>query len=92
MTTLNHTQITDFIRNHSGWLLENGRLEKTFVFSNFSRAMVFVNKIINPIEEFQSYPVIRIAYNRVLVSLFNNMQGKLTELELSIAKEMDQLA
>lgn len=92
MTSLNHTQITDFIRNHSGWSLENGRLEKTFVFSNFSRAMVFVNKIINPIEEFQSYPVIRIAYNRVLVSLFNNMQGKLTELELSIAKEMDQLA
>ena len=91
MPELTERETQDFIFKNPGWSLENGRLEKTFIFQNFARAIVFVNKIINPIEEFQSYPVIRIAYNRVMVSLFNHMQGHLTETELQMAKEMDLL-
>ena len=91
MAELTDREIQDFTHKNPGWSLVQGRLEKTFLFQNFARAIVFVNKIINPIEEFQSYPVIRIAYNRVLVSLFNQMQGYLTDTELQMAKEMDSL-
>lgn len=85
-------QINDFISKNPTWSFVDGRLEKTFVFKDFSRSLIFLNKIVNPIEEQQSYPLIKITYNRVFVSLFNHTRGTLTEQEIIIAQEMDRLA
>ena len=54
--------------------------------------MVFVNKIVNPIEEYQNYPKIVITYDRILVSLFTHQAGSLTVMDFEIAKEMNELA
>lgn len=75
----------------SGWVLNKGRLEKTFLFSNFARAAVFFNKMVNPIEENENYPQITIIYNRVLVSLMTPEAGKLTEKDFTLAKSFDEL-
>lgn len=74
-----------------GWLYLDGRLQKTYKFLDFTRAILFLNKIVNPIEEGQSYPKIELAYNQVLVNLFNNMAGGITEKEITIAHEFDRL-
>lgn len=76
----------------SGWSVENGRLEKEYRFQNFARAMVFVNKLVNPIEEYQNYPRILITYDRVHVSLFTNQVGAITETDIAMAKEFDELS
>lgn len=75
-----------------GWILNKGRIEKTFEFKNFARAAVFFNKIVNPIEELAHYPVLVIAYNRVSVSLFSNEAGTITEKDFILAGEIEGLA
>lgn len=74
-----------------GWTLVEGRLEKEYTFLNFARALVFVNKIVNPVEEHQNYPRITITYNRVKVSLLNHVSGVLAPVDFEVAAEMDSL-
>ena len=76
----------------TGWTIENGRLEREFIFKDFSRAMIFLNKIVNPIEESQNYPRITLTYNRVFISLFNNAVGALTLLDFEMAESFSKLA
>ncbi len=74
-----------------GWNISNGRLEKEFRFENFAKTMLFLNKIMNPIEEHQNYPRMTIVYDRVLISLFTGMVGALTELDFEMAEEFNRL-
>lgn len=85
-------EIRERLEKLKGWSLNKGRIEKTFEFKNFARAAVFFNKIVNPIEEAQHYPVIVIAYNRVSLSLFSNAAGAITEKDFLLAAEVDKLA
>lgn len=91
MKPLESTDIQNFLSQNPQWDFSEGHLERTFQFPNFARAMVFVNKIINPIEEFQSYPRIKITYNRVTVSLLDHTRGYLTLNELKMAEEFEKL-
>lgn len=75
----------------SDWILNRGRLEKTYLFPNFARAAIFFNKLVNPIEEQAHYPVIVIAYNRVSVSLSTNEEGSITEKDFVLATAFDAL-
>ena len=84
-------EIREHLSKLLGWVLNKGRIEKTFEFANFARAAIFFNKIINPIEEQQHYPVIVVSYNRVSLSLFTNAAGALTEKDFSLAKAIDAL-
>lgn len=85
-------ELFEALKTLPGWLVVEGRLEKEFRFANFSRALVFVNKIVNPIEEYQNYPKIIITYDRVRLSLHTNAMGGLTTEDLAMAKEMNALA
>lgn len=80
------------LQSMPGWYIENNRLKREYQFENFVRAMVFVNKIVNPIEENQNYPRITIAYNRVTLSLFTNEVGAVTVMDFEMAAEFDRLA
>ena len=80
------------LQSMPGWVVVGERLEKIFRLQNFARAMVFVNKIVNPVAEQQNYPKITITYDRVLVSLFTNEAGGITFMDLDMAREMDALA
>lgn len=81
----------EHLKKLKDWRIVTGRLEREFRFPSFARAILFVNQIVNPIEEHQSYPQIQITYNRVTVSLFNTEAGRLTEAEFTMAAEMDGL-
>jgi 4a-hydroxytetrahydrobiopterin dehydratase len=85
-------EIQSLLQETPGWIVEKNRLNKEFKFQNFSRAMIFVNKTVNPIEEHQNYPRILILYNRVFVSLFSNEVGALTTTDFEMAKQFNQLA
>lgn len=85
-------ELFEALKTLPGWSVANGRLEKEFRFVNFARALVFVNKIVNPIEENQNYPKILITYDRVHLSLHTNALGGLTTQDLTMAQEMNTLA
>lgn len=85
-------ELFEALKTLPGWSVVNGRLEKEFRFVNFARALIFVNKIVNPIEENQNYPKILITYDRVHLSLYTNTLGGLTTQDLAMAQEMNALA
>ncbi|MBF0106679.1 MAG: 4a-hydroxytetrahydrobiopterin dehydratase [Deltaproteobacteria bacterium] len=85
-------RLREQIQNMPGWQIKKERLEKIYQFEDFSSAIIFVNKLVNPIEENQNYPRLLITYNRVFVSLFTNQAGGVTLLDLDMAKEFDALA
>ncbi len=86
------TEMQGMLSKMKGWLIDKNRLVKEYQFPDYARAMVFVNKIVNPIEENQNYPRILISYNRVFISLFNNDAGAITVMDFEMAEEFDRLA
>lgn len=91
-SSMKDLEIRERLSRLTGWALNRGRLEKTFLFRDFARAAVFFNKIVNPIEERQHYPVIVVSYNRVSVSTFSNTDGALTEKDFLLAADIEALA
>lgn len=85
-------EMREKLQTLSGWEIVDGRLHKEFRFPNFARAMIFLNKIVNPIEENQNYPKIIIAYDRVQLFLFTHAAGALTVMDFSMAEEINTLA
>ncbi|EKD50347.1 MAG: Pterin-4-alpha-carbinolamine dehydratase superfamily [uncultured bacterium] len=85
-------EIQALIADRNGWVIDKNRLVKEYQFADFARAIVFVNKLVNPIEERQNYPRILVTYNRVYVSLFTNEVGGITLLDFDMAKDFDLLA
>lgn len=85
-------EIGEFLKSHPSWSLEEGRLEREYQFDDFTRSMLFLNKIVNPIQEHDLYPRITITYNLVRLSLLNPHTGTLTENDLKMAHEFDELS
>lgn len=86
---LNSSQIQSLLQELKGWALNGDRLEKEFQFRDFSRAVLFVNKLVNPAEEHQIYPLVRITYNRVLVTVFGLSGAGLREKEFAMVKDVE---
>ncbi len=74
------------------WGFSGDRLEKIFIFKDFIEAMVFVNECVNPIQSAQSFPRVTITYNRVHFSIFDNTVGALSQDDILLAREIEQLA
>lgn len=80
------------IKNAAGWELKDGKLVKTYKFSDFLGSILFLNKCVNPIEEQHSYPGLFVSYNLVVVSIYNTIHGGIREEELLMLEEFDRLA
>lgn len=89
---LSENQIRESVKKSSGWTFEGGRLTKTHKFLDFVRAVLFINKLVNPIEEHQSYPQIEVSYNTAKIMLYNHQCGGITETEIQMMEEIDVLA
>lgn len=89
---LSLVEIGSFLKDYPSWSMVEGRLERDYKFTDFARSMLFLNKIVNPIQEFDLYPRIVITYNLVHVSLLNPHTGVLTQSDLDLAKAMDDLS
>ena len=79
------------ILSDANWQYENEKLIKTFEFENFVRAMVFVNRTINPVEELYHHPKITITYHKVTFELTTHDAGKVTDLDFKLALAIEEL-
>jgi 4a-hydroxytetrahydrobiopterin dehydratase len=74
------------------WKTENNKWVKEFQFSNFVKAIEFVNKIVPLAEEADHHPDIYIhSYKKVRIELFTHSLGKITDKDYSLAKEIDKI-
>lgn len=74
------------------WIEEDMLLVREFVFKNFKSAIDFVNKIAKISEKFGHHPNILVYdYNKVRVTLTTHSEGKITEKDRELAREIDKL-
>jgi 4a-hydroxytetrahydrobiopterin dehydratase len=74
------------------WKESNQELTKTFNFKDFVGAVDFVNQVKNVAEAYQHHPDLFIhSYNKVKVTLTTHSEGRVTDKDYKVAKEIDKL-
>ncbi|MGN6348496.1 MAG: 4a-hydroxytetrahydrobiopterin dehydratase [Candidatus Nitrosocosmicus sp.] len=75
----------------NGWELVDGKIIKSFKFSNFMDAIEFVNKIANVAEKVDHHPIITINWKTVKISLKSFDVNSITTRDISLAEEIEKL-
>jgi len=75
----------------SGWILESGKLSKTFVFSNFIEAFGFMSKVALYAEKVNHHPEWFNVYKTVKVQLTTHKVGGISEKDFDLAMKMEAL-
>ena len=73
------------------WELKDGKLVKSFQFSSFMNAIDFVNEIAKIAERLDHHPIITINWKTVKLSLKSFDVDAITERDITLAKEIDEL-
>lgn len=74
------------------WVENKNRLEKTFVFKDFSEAFSFLSRVALLAEKMNHHPEIWNVYNRVKLSLYTHDAGNsLTEKDYKLAEAIDKI-
>jgi 4a-hydroxytetrahydrobiopterin dehydratase len=75
----------------SGWSVEDGKLQKTFKFKDFSAALAWMVRVGIEAEKLDHHPDWCNSWNKVEVSLQTHSIDALSELDLKLAAEMNRL-
>lgn len=74
-----------------GWSLENGRIAKTYEFSNFHETMEFVNALAWIAHREDHHPDLEVSYKRCRVVYSTHSVGGVSENDLICAAKVEQL-
>jgi 4a-hydroxytetrahydrobiopterin dehydratase len=76
-----------------GWAAVDGReaIGKTFKFADFNTAFAFMTRVAMMAEKLDHHPEWFNVYNRVQVTLATHDAGGVTDLDLQMARFMDQV-
>jgi 4a-hydroxytetrahydrobiopterin dehydratase len=74
-----------------GWSIDDGKLRRTFKFSDFVEAFGFMAKVAILAEKMDHHPEWSNVYNRVDVQLTTHDAGGITELDFELAVQLDRL-
>ena len=77
--------IADFCLAHGDWTYADGALRATFVASDFSAAIAWVDAIAAIAEEMDHHPDIDIRWRTLHFTLSTHSAGGVTELDLQLA-------
>lgn len=88
-------EITRYLGLTDGWLLEEGRIARTFKFKNYYETLAFVNAIAYVIHTEDHHPDLAVSYNRCTVRFHthsvNNGQGGLSLNDFICAAKIDAI-
>ncbi len=71
-----------------GWENNGKEITRTYKFSDFKEALVFVNRVADLAEAADHHPDIDIRYNKVRLTLSTHSAGGLTDKDFSLAKQI----
>lgn len=75
----------------SPWFIDEDRLKKQFLFSDFSAAFGFMTRVAMLAEQHDHHPNWSNVYNKVDIELFTHDEGKITEKDLNLAEAIESL-
>ena len=74
------------------WSVENGKLHREYKFPSFVQAFGFMTQVALLAERAAHHPEWFNVYNRVVVDLTTHEAGGITQKDLDLAREMEQIA
>ena len=90
---LSTEEIYQFLRDLKGWEWNKDKLKKSFQFSNFKEAMVFILRISYQAEAADHHPEIFNCYSRVEIGLnTHDVGGKVTQKDIDLARKIEKLS
>lgn len=87
---LSRNELDETVRTLSGWELKDGKLQKTFKFSNFIEAFGFMTRIALEAEKINHHPEWLNVYNTVTVKLSTHDAGGITDYDIKLANIIDR--
>ena len=89
---LTDQEIQDRLPSLDGWIIENEKLHKKFVFDDFVQAFAFMSAVALVAEKSQHHPEWFNVYNRVTIDLTTHDAGGISEKDFALAAVADELA
>lgn len=74
-----------------GWRVENGKLHRDFRFADFNAAFGFMTRVALVAETMGHHPEWSNVWNRVSIDLTTHDSGGLTDLDVQLARRIDEL-
>jgi len=74
------------------WSESGGKIQRTYQFEDFVRAMRFVNAVADAAEEMQHHPDILVRWNKVTLSVMTHDAGGITDKDFRLAARADGAA
>lgn len=91
MQLLSENQIKKSLSEMNDWRLQGDVIKRDWEFRDFSEAMDFINMIAVIAENHNHHPYLENTYNRVSLSFNTHDAGGITEKDINIAREIDNL-
>lgn len=89
MSLLGEGEIAAELATTPGWSRNGTAIEKTYRFTDFTSAMLFVNGVAALAERANHHPDIAIRYSAVTLSLWTHSAGGLTARDFALARRID---
>ncbi|MFP6655694.1 MAG: 4a-hydroxytetrahydrobiopterin dehydratase [Myxococcota bacterium] len=90
-SALSAEELESRIDQLADWTIEDGKLHRTFKFSDFVEAFGFMAKVAVLAERINHHPEWSNVYNRVDVHLTTHDAGGITELDFDLAAQLNGL-
>ncbi|WP_457565910.1 4a-hydroxytetrahydrobiopterin dehydratase [Caldithrix abyssi] len=91
MEKLRKEEAQDLIKRLKNWKLQDEQISAQWQFTDFTEAMVFINKVAILAERHGHHPEIFNVYNRVRLTLATHDAGGLTQKDFDLATAIDEL-
>ena len=86
------SEIQERLDTLASWTVEDGKLHREYRFKNFVQAFGFMTQSALMAERAAHHPEWFNVYNRVVVDLTTHEAGGITQKDLDLAREMEELA
>ena len=87
---LDNLHIQEVIKD-TGWVLKGRSITKNFKFETFDQAIMFVNQVGSVASEMQHHPHIEINNDRVKLNLTTQEEGGVSDKDITLAANIDEL-
>jgi 4a-hydroxytetrahydrobiopterin dehydratase len=91
MAKMTSDQLQNALRNLPDWDGDVSSISKTWEFEDFVEAMGFVIELAQLAEDVGHHPDIDIRYNKVTLTLSTHEEDGVTERDVRLARELDEL-
>ena len=94
MTIIKTTEaeIQELLAELDAWTVESGKLHREYKFRSFVQAFGFMAQVALLAERAAHHPEWSNVYNRVVVDLTTHDAGGITQKDLELARQMEQVA